>query len=240
MRDIKYIFIFFILFSVVFYSLPFKSDIDFKFFLTVATFLFAIFSGFLISRQGTRYSAVRDDLNKFDGYMSFIYRASGHFGEVQKEIGEILKKHYTPILESKTWHYSFTNKTTTMTDIHSLYEKAVGGKNLTSLQSAALSQTLRAILECQSLRKNMISLYQERIPLSQWLLLGFLVFIILFDLLMFSSHLELLSSLLKGAFGAILIFVLILIRKFDRLEFFESMIGENSARDVLDIINGRK
>jgi len=240
MRDIKYIFGFFIIFSAIFYIFTIKSDIDVKVFLTVATFLFAIFSGFLIARQGTRYSAIRDDLNRFDGDMSFIYRASGHFGEAQKEIGEILKKHYTPVLESKTWYYPFTHKTTTITDIHSLYEKVTGGKNLTSLQNAALSQTLRGLLEGQGLRKNMISLYEERVPRLQWFILYFLVIIILINLLIIPSQFEFLTSIFKGAFGALLFFVLIFLKKLDRLEFFEGAIGENSARDVLDIIEGEK
>jgi len=240
MRDIKYIFSFFILFSAVFYSFTIESDIDVKLFLTIATFLFAIFSGFLIARQGTRYSAIRDVLNKFDGDMSFVYRASGHLGEAQKEIGEILRKHYTPILESKTWYYPFTHKTTTITNIHSLYERIVGGKNLTSLQNAALSQTLRALLESQGLRKNMVSLYEERVPRLQWFIIGFLVTIIFVSLLIIPSQFEFLGSLFKGAFGTLLFFVLIFLRRLDRLEFFEGVIGENSARDVLDIIGEKK
>jgi len=128
-RDIFTIFIFFILFSVLFYNSAPKSDVDFKLFLTIATFLFAIFCGFFIARQGTRYNAIRDLLSKFDGNMSFIYRASGHFGEAQNEVAEILRKHYTPILKLKDWCYPFTHKTTTLTDLHSFCQKVVGEKN---------------------------------------------------------------------------------------------------------------
>lgn len=240
MREIRYILIIFIILSVVFYIFPFKSDLDFKLFLTIATFLFAIFSGFFIARQGTRYGAIRDVLTKFDGNMSFIYRASSHFGKEQKEIEEILRKHYTPILELKAWHYPFTHKTTTITDLHSFCQKVVGEKNLASLQSAVLTQIMISLRECQGLRKNMVALYVERIPRLQWLLLSLLVVVILSNLLMFSSYFEFLSSLLKGVFGTILVFVLIFLRKLDRLEFFEGVIGENSARDVLNIIEGKR
>ncbi len=157
-----------------------------------------------------------------------------------KEIEEILRRHYTPVLKLKAWHYPFTHKTTIITDLHSFCQKVVGEKNLASLQNAVLSQIMPSLRECQGLRKNMVALYEERIPRLQWFLLGFLAVTILINLFIFPSHFEFLSSLLKGAFGAILVFVLIFLRKLDRLEFFEGAIGESSARDVLNIIEGKR
>lgn len=239
-RDILTIFILFISFLVLFYNFTLKSDADFKLFLTIATFLFAIFSGFFIARQRNRYGTIRDLLTKFDGNMSFVYRVSGHFGEAQKEIAEILRKHYTPILELKAWYYPFTHKTTTLADLHSFCQRVVGEKNLASLQGAVLAQIMTSLRECQGLRKNMIALYEERIPNSQWFILGFLIFVILSSLLIIPSQFEIFSSSLKGIFGSLLIFVLIFLRKLDRLEFFGGAIGENSARDVLNIIEGKR
>jgi hypothetical protein len=43
-------------------------------FLSLSTFLFAIFSGFFIARQGRRYSQLRDEISRFDGSASAIYR----------------------------------------------------------------------------------------------------------------------------------------------------------------------
>jgi hypothetical protein len=241
MRDIKYILIFFIIFSLIFFNFTYDTGIDYKLFLTISTFLFAIFCGFLIARQGTRYSSIRDMLTKFDGNMSYIYRASGHFGEkVQKDIGEILIKHYTPIFEQNAWHYSFTHKTTTLTDIHSYFQKVLGGRKLPSMQHIVINQTAVALRESQGLRKNMIALYEERVPRLQWFLLEFLVLTIMIDLFIIPSQMDALSSLLKGAFGSILIFILVFLRELDSLEFFETGIGEGSARDVLDIIEGKK
>lgn len=240
MQEIKYFFVAFVLFSAVAYNFSLKSDIDFKLFLTIATFLFAIFSGFLIARQGTRYGAIRDILTKFDGNMSFIYRSSIHFKEGQKEIEEILRKHYTPILKLKVWHYPFTQKTTTITDIHSFCQKVAGGKKLASLQNSVLSQIITSLRECQGLRKNMVALYEERIPRLQWFLLGILLIVILINIFVFPSRFEFFSSLLKGIFGAIFVFVLIFLQKLDRLEFFEGVIGESSARDVLNTIEGKR
>ncbi|MBT9148439.1 MAG: hypothetical protein DDT32_02213 [Syntrophomonadaceae bacterium] len=235
-----YLFIIFILLSLANYYVPFKIEIDYKIFLTITTFLFAILAGFFISRQGSRYSAIRDALTKFDGNMSFVYRVSGHFGEAQKEVGEILKRHYTPILEQRMWYYPFTHKTTTLTDLHALCHKIAENKSLLSLQSTVLAQMIVAFRECQTLRKNMIALYEERVPRLQWLLINFLVVILFINLSAIPSYSEFLISVFKGVFGTILIFVLIFLQKLDQLEFFENAIGENSAQDVLNIIEGKK
>jgi hypothetical protein len=239
-KDIFTIFSLFISFSVLFYNFTLKSDVDFRLFLTISTFLFAIFSGFFIARQGTRYGMIRDLLIRFDGNMSFIYRASGHFGEAQKEVAGILRKHYAPILELKAWHYPFTHKTTTLTDLHSFCQKVVGEKTLASLQSTVLAQIITSLRECQGLRKNMIALHEERVPTSQWFILILLTLVILISLLIIPSQFEFFSSLLKGVFGSLLVFVLIFLRRLDRLEFFDGIIGETSARDVLNIIEGKR
>jgi hypothetical protein len=239
-KDIFIILLLFIFFTAIFYNFSIKIETDFKLFLTIATFLFAIFSGFFISRQGDRYDNIRNSLTQFDGNISFIYRAAGHFSKIQNFMATILKKHYQPIFKFKSWSYPFTHKTSTLTDIHLLWDNATQKKKLTKIQESALTQTLVALRQCQRLRKSMIALYQERVPFSQWFILSLLTLVILFSLLLIPSELEILNSMLKGTFGATLVFVLIFLKRLDHLEFFGGMIGENSAEDVLDIIKGKK
>ena len=50
----------------------------------------------------------------------------------------------------------------------------------------------------------------------------------------------LLPSILKGAFATAIIVVLILLRQLDSLRLFEGIIGEHSAKDVIEIIEGDK
>ncbi|MFT5281088.1 MAG: hypothetical protein ACI9AR_000545 [Flavobacteriaceae bacterium] len=54
------------------------------------------------------------------------------------------------------------------------------------------------------------------------------------------SQMELLISSLKAAFSNSIVFVLIILAKFDNLSFFESKTGEHSIKDALDIIAGKK
>ena len=86
----------------------------------------------------------------------------------------------------------------------------------------------------------MVALHKERIPQFQWVLVYFLAAILLLTVSTISSESYLLGAVLKGAFSSTVIFVLVLLHEFDRLKFFETTIGEYSAKDVLDIIAGTK
>ncbi len=227
-------------FFFLFFHYNIKSNIDIRTFLTLTTFLFAIFSGFFIARQGTRYGVIRDLLTKFDGNMSFIFRVSGCFDKKQKEIIDILKNHYTPILKTKAWYYFFTRKTTTLTDLHSFCETMGKRQNLKSIENIALTRIIVSLRECQYLRKNLLALHGERVPQSQWSIIILLVIVLLFSLLLIPTQADIIGSFLKGIFAALIIFVLIFLKRLDKLIFFEKTIGENSAQDVLDIIEGKR
>jgi len=231
----------FVLFSIFFYVVPFQPQIDDKIFLTASTFFFAILAGFFIARQGDRYSAIRDKMTTFDGSMSFIYRSLGHFGlSAQKEGGVILEHYYLPILKKQLWDYPFTHKTTVLTDFHALFESLANGKNITPIQNSVLSQVMVALREAQLARKSIVALKEERVPFAQWILMSFLGMLLIITLSAIPSYADVVIAFLKGAFAGITIFILIILRKLDRLEFFEGAIGENSANDVLNIIKGER
>ncbi len=92
----------FILFSVGYYYLDFEEFETTKTILTIASFLFAIFTGFFISRQGRRYNNIRATIADFDGEMSAIYRAFDHAGaKVKEQAGKIIQAHYETILKKR-------------------------------------------------------------------------------------------------------------------------------------------
>jgi hypothetical protein len=227
--------------SILYYYQPFGYIDNYEILLTISTFLFSIFTGFFIARQGNRYSAIRDRITEFDGNMSSIYRQSSHLGnKPQEEMKKIIKNHYRQILKHKAWDYNFTHKSTTITSVHKLLECSVAGKNLPSLTSIALERILSALRSLQQIRKNMIALHHERIPKFQWILLYFLAGVLFLTLSIIPSQGLIYNSILKAAFGSVVVFVFILLRRFDRLEFFEKTIGEESAQDILDIFVGKR
>lgn len=231
----------FVLLSAVYYTLPVQTTYDSEMFLTIASFLFAIFVGFFISRQGDRYSKIQELISEFDGNMSAMYRSAGHLVKsVQPKIQEIITNHYSLILKHRAWDYHFTHKSTTLISLHQLLEKTYHHKEAFPLEDATFEEMIDAIREAQIIRKKMISLHQEHIPLLQWAIILILTMILLIALSLIPSVGNLYPSILKSAFGVSILATLILLYQFDRLRFVEKTMGENSARDILNIFSGKR
>lgn len=244
MKRILTIIFLFVLFLFVFYfSYTTHAGTDFdRVFVTLATFLFSIFTGFFISNQNSRYGKIRDAMSQLDGKLSGIYRASMHFGHTMHErVGAIITKNYEAIVASDEWDYNFTHKSSTITDIHtSLEEYFATLEKPTEIQKQALARVTSALMDLQSLRKQVIALREERIPLFQWVLVVLFATTLLITVFSLPSQGFLIGSILKGAFAVSIVSVIFILRSFDDLEFFEGRIGEHSAEDVLGIIKGEK
>jgi hypothetical protein len=243
MKNIKLITIIvisFFAFISLYYFIPSGGNID-KTFITISTFVFTIFTGFFISRQGNRYSEIRKSVSNIDGNFSSIYRSYGHMGnETQEKAGQIIKIYYKNILESKVWNFNLTHKTTTLTELHKLLETVAQG-SLSPISNAAVARIMLCLGNIQIERKNLVAMCEERIPLFQWITTYFLSFTLLFTLFTAIPSNNLISeSFIKAVFSTSIIIILILLKQLDKLELFEGIIGEHSARDVIEIIENIK
>lgn len=231
----------FILLTIVYYFVSFGNEETDKVFITIATFFFSIFSGFFITRQGARYTKLREIIGSFDGKLSSVYRAAGNVSvDVQNKIGIVISEHYEKILTSKKWDYHFTNKSSTITAIHSILETNIGDVKQESLRNQAIGRIMTGLSDCQVLRKNMVMLYQERIPSFQWFLIFFFMLILLAAVTVIPSQWFILGAILKSAFAVSIISIVLILQNLDNLHLFEGVIGEASAQDVIGIINGSK
>jgi hypothetical protein len=229
----------FIVLTMFYYSNSFGAEVD-KTFITLSTFLFALFTGFFISRQSGRYGEIRKLTADFDGTMSATYRAMGHFGdEAQNKAGEIIKNHYENILKHG-WDYPFMNKTTTITDLHKLMEETVKINGLDGIKGSVATRNMLGLQDLQKIRKNLVALREERIPTFQWLLVFIVALILITTVSTLVSENFLLSSLIKSAFVSSVLVAVILLKQLDSLKLFSGSIGENSAKDVVNIISGKK
>jgi len=236
-------FIFILLFAglsaIYYYDLLGDNSVD-KIFLTLSTFLFALFTGFFISRQAGRYSEIRKLTANFDGNMSSVYRAIGHFGaEAQQKVGEIIKNHYQMIVK-EGWDYPFTNKTSTLTDLHHAVGDIVKKEGTDGIKGATTTRIILALHDEQKIRKNMVALREERIPGFQWVLIYLLTSILILTVSTIPSAYLWLGSIIKAAFIIAVLVVVVLLKKLDELKLFAGNIGEHSAQDVVNIIEGRK
>jgi hypothetical protein len=173
--------------------------------------------------------------------MSGMYRVAGNLSpKIQEKIGTILKEHYHAILKTKSWDYHFTHKSSTISSIHAVLEKEIGDNKLETLRSQSLGRILNGLGDCQVLRKNMVMLFQEKIPLFQWILIFLFLLILLATISIIPSAGFLLGSSLKAGFVVAILSVVLILHNLDDLHLFENFIGENSAKDVLDTIEGTK
>ncbi len=235
------IFILLLGFGSLYYYIDFGGQNTDKVFITITTFFFSIFTGFFITRQGNRYTKIREILGTFDGKMSGIYRAAGNVSlKIQQDSGAIIKDHYQKILETKMWNYHFVNKSSTITQLHNVLETEVGNNKQESLRNQAVGRMMANLGDAQVLRKNMVMLYQERIPLFQWVLIFLFTFILISTITVIPSAGFFLGSILKASFAVSVISVVIILYNLDNLHLFEEFIGENSAKDVVHIIEGVK
>lgn len=210
-------------------------------FLSVSTFLFAIFAGFFTSRQSTRHEDLRERIAQFDGNLTSIYRAAGTLDDdLQHHLGIMIKDHYSKILSSKRWDYHFNRKSETISNVHNILKEKISGKEFDDLGKAVLAQVEWSLRDLQRVRKDQVSIYQERIPLPQWFLLYILAFILVATLTTIPSYLLFYPALLKAAFTTSIVSVLYLLNRLDAFAFFEGVIGESSARDVIAVIEGSR
>jgi hypothetical protein len=219
---------------------PFGPGVD-TVFLSITTFLFSIFTGFFISRQATRFNKVRETVTKFDGLLSAMYRGSGHISlDLQSAIGDIVRDHYHRILQTGQWNIHFTQKSTTLTDIHNALEENVAKDGLSPLANGALSRVLFGLGDCQNVRKQMVALYEERIPSEQWVLIGFFALILIGTVSTIPSVGLLFPAVLKAAFVLSVLSVILILWRLNNLVFTEKIMGQHSAEDVIGIIDGHK
>lgn len=231
----------FLFFFGVYFSFDFQVQAVDIVYTSIAIFLFAVLSGFFIARQRTRYAGIVEKVTEFDGHMSALYREFAFFGDnAQKTFETTARAHYEKIINNDSWESYFANKTNTISDTYLLVQTLAGERELTALRSATVTRILTSLEAMQQIRKNLIALYKEHVPTFQWVLLFFLAFTLVAAVSSLSSAGLLFQSLLKAAFTSSVISVLIMLWQLNTLTFFEEMVGQSSAQDVLDIFNGVK
>ena len=231
----------FVCITGIYYFVPLGSPDSDRVFVTISTFFFSIFTGFFVSRQGARYTKLRETISSFDGKLSSVYRAAGNISaEVQERLGAIIRAHYAVMLEKKQWDYHFINKSNTIASSHQVLEEMVGSAKQESLRNQAVGRVLTGLADCQVLRKNMVMLYQEKIPPFQWFLILFFLVMLVLAISAIPSTGLFLGSILKAAFIVSLISVVVILRNLENFHLFEEFIGERSAQDVIDIIDQKK
>lgn len=210
-------------------------------YLEMAIFLFTVIVGFTVSRQNNRYRQIMKELTSFDGSVSAMYREFAHFGkQYQDRFQEIAIDHYEPIVAKHAWDYNIMHKSTTMRDTYRLVREALEDNSIASIESSSVSEIKKQLSDMQKNRKDMVALHSERIPQFQWFVIFFLALMLVITITSVSSYGNVVESLLKASFTTAIIATVVMLRKLDTLDLFESFLGEHSAQDVIDIFDGKR
>ena len=210
-------------------------------YIEMAIFLFTVISGFTVSRQNNRYRQIMSEITAFDGSVSTMYREFAHFGkEYQDEFKTIALDHYEPVIKEHKWDYNIINKSNTLTKTYDLVWRALADDRIAHIEYSAVSEVKKQLSDMQKNRKDMIALHAERIPQFQWFVIAFLALMLILTISSVSSYGDVVESLLKASFVTAIIATVVMLRRLDTLDLFESFLGEHSAQDVIDIFDGKK
>ena len=206
---------------------------------SIATFLFSIFNGFFISRQAGRYNEVRNTLSKIDADLSSLYRESLH---VSPKMTEVVKEIIATYAYSRkdSWNSYIHSKSSLVADLHQLIELEYNRSDLKPLSKEALNKMLSLTDDLQTNRKVLVALNDEHVTRYQYAIVILLAVILVITLLASDTAGNLIESLIKAVFIVVVGVVVWTLYKFDNLEIFKGTIGQSTAQDVLDILEGKK
>jgi len=229
--------IFVLVSSVLIFVVKINIGLDVTSELVVAsTFFFALFSGFFIARQNDRYNKIVDIIAERDGLYSTLYRVFMILPRIQSEMREIIREHYTRILDNNNWAYNEFHPSATITRL----TKAMGSvtdeeANLVK-NNNLFDGIWGAIQSLQQNRKSIIAAYQQRLLLIQWILIYIFASLSIISFYLLQTDLFWVN-IFKIIFGTAVVLVVLLIKQLDNLSIFGKDFSRNIARDVLRIID---
>lgn len=231
------ILIFIVSFSAFVFLVKLNISIDLASQLGVASvFFFALFSGFFIARQNDRYNKIIDIIAERDGLYSTLYRVFMIFPRIHSEMREIIREHYTRILDNNDWTYNEFHPSTTITRL----TKAMGSvtdEEADKVKNNNLFDGIwGAIQALQANRKSIIATYQQRLLFSQWILIYVFAFLTIISFHFLQTDL-LWVNIIKIIFGTAIFTVVILIKQLDDLTIFGKDFSRKIANDVLRILD---
>jgi len=124
--------------------------------------------------------------------------------------------------------------------MHKLLEEHIVEEEVTKLSNQSIGAIVKGLGTAQDIRKSMLALSHERVPLEQWVLIIFFVAMLVGTVSTMSSVGILWPSILKAAFVVSVLSVMFILYRLNNLAFTEEIMGAQSAQDVLDIIDNKK
>ncbi len=231
--------VFILLYSLFIFFVDYTFD-HYAEILGATVFFFALFAGFFISRQNDRFSEVTEVIAETDGLFSYLYRVSGFVPSIQERVREITRNHYEKILKSGNWAYQVLNPSTTITELTQAFGKLNDKENEELANSPVMGGVNEIIWDVlrdlQLKRKKMLSLYNARLLVFQWIIVYLLAFLLIVTFNFIPTPEGLIVDVLKIFFGTAVFMVIILLKQLNDLSLFGPEFTKKTVKDVLRII----
>ncbi len=199
--------------------------------LTISTFLFAILTGFYMSRLNSRYDVIRDLVGTEDALWLTIYQTSGFFGKAfQNKIADIIDQYYVIAYDYELGAY-YKHNANFLGKIYDELNKVGIEKNP---KAQSVFQNMNNFLcSVEEKRNKTAILSREKVTKGTWLLLIFLAAIILFSIFYLKVP-ELYSQITTVLLSTVLVMVLLLMRDLQNCRLGGEIAVEESGEEVME------
>ena len=204
---------------------------------TVTTFLFAIISGFFISRLGDRFNSIRESTASEDANFLTLYQMSRLFGKkFSDKIIDLIDKYYITCFDIELTSTNYTYKKTSKY-FSAMWDEIIKiGKNNDSNKHSDLVSLMK---DLENNRNTGSAVASEKITMGQWAVLIVLSGIILFCIF----YLKVDSFYSQGIvvlLSTVLVLVLLLVRDLHNLKLGGVGLMEESGEEILEAIGKKR
>lgn len=221
----------FLIFSIAARFIPGNGSADdVQLVLTISTFLFAIISGFFISRLNARYDGIRELISKEDAIFASLYQSSRFFGKkFQTKLREIIDEYYIIAYDDELGVYK-ANKPQFLS-IYDELEKLNLEKN--SKGEQIFDDVIILLAEAENIRNKSSVISREKVRVGQWGVMLILASIIIFSIFFIKSS-GIFSQITTVLLSTTLILVMLLIRDLQNCRLNGELLLVESGQEVFD------
>lgn len=230
----------FVIFLLASYFLPEveASVAGLELILTISTFLFAIISGFFISRLNSRFDAIRSIIGEGDGEMLVMYKLSEMISKrFSNRIREVIDKFYISAYDFELARYDLIYKATAK--YYFQFWDEVKKLKSSERKEPFHEQFIELLISSERRRNVTSALAAERLAFGQWAVLIILAFIIIFCIFYLKTA-EFYSSFLAVMLSTVVVLVVLLIRDLQNLIIGKHELLEESGQEVLEFMGKQR
>ncbi len=199
--------------------------------ITISTFIFAILSGFFISRLNERHNNIRTLMTQEDALLlSFYKTASLYEKKFSNHIRDLIEKYYITVS-----NHSISETHYKQTRIYFLKMYDALKTRMTHKNSSPMSWMLEILTTLEQARNALSVRLKSKLRLSSWLILVALTIVIIFSLF-YSQGNTITYKILNTLLSSALVVVLLIIRDYGNMESLDKFALNESEQEVLEDI----